>query len=621
MTIKRISLGFVITFALIAQSMPASVAALTIMRFAPSVSATLDQGQITLTPPLSNSPAKFRVEVADPTIARVDGLVVTLLAVGNTVITYIQDAVPGFTADSRTSRIYIRPGVPKLGVWAERSVPMSANTFTLTPPSSPSNGSWGYSSPDKDVLTINGNVVTIVDGGEATITATQFATSSWLRATTTTKVTITAPFPVVSSIPNISLSVNGISSFELKNPTSTSTAPWVYTSSNPSIVSVTGNKFVAIAPGSVTVTARQARMGIYRSYTTTFKVDVLAIDPVITNTTFASSTINLTGSSVDFSRLAPQSESPGTWEVTSSDPSIVRINSVSAANLISATALKVGEVTLTARQRASGTFAESAPVAIKITVRGTPVASKLADIERVAGDPAITLKAPESASDGLWSFTSSNPAVATVAGNTLTFTGAGEAVITATQAATVLWNAATTSFEVRVGGITPTVGAANALSVDVGEVLDSAGLPTSNSAGKWIFTSENPAIANVVNGAVVGVAVGTTKISLYQEPAGKYGRSNMTSFVLTVTPAPPKPVVVVKPPVVIKPAIPRVAAGASLSGRTITVVAQNARAADVEVTINKVAAKLGLNTVKAGTRVVVVKHLGKTIYTRTFKVK
>jgi hypothetical protein len=172
-----------------------------------------------------------------------------------------------------------------------------------------------------------------------------------------------------------------------------------------------------------------------------------------------------------------------------------------------------------------------------------------------------------------------------------------------------------------VGGITPTVGAANALSVDVGEILDSAGLPTSNSAGKWIFTSENPAIANIVNGAVVGVAVGSTKINLYQEPAGKYGRSNLTSFELTVTPAPPKPAVVVKPPVVVKPALPRVVAGASLSGRTITVVAQNARAADVKVTINKVAAKLGLNTVKAGTRVVVVQHLGKTIYSRTFKVK
>jgi hypothetical protein len=614
MNIKRYSIGFMMTLALIAQSVPA-YAATTIMRFAPSVTTTLDQGQITLTPPASNSPAKFRVEVADPTIARVNGLVVTLLAVGNTAITYFQDAVPGFTADSRSSRIYIRPGVPKLGVWPERSVAMSANTFTLTPPTSQSNGGWVFSSPDTEVLRISGNVATIVDGGEAIVTATQSRTASWLAATVSTKITITAPFPSVSSIPNISLSVNGISSFELKNPTSTSTAPWVFTSSNPSVVSVTGNKFVAVAPGSVTVTARQARTAVFRSFSTTFKIDVLAITPAITNTTFASSTINLTAGSIDFSRLAPQSDSPGAWEITSSDPTIVRINSVSAANIISATALKVGEVTLTARQQASGTFAESAPVAIKITVRGNPVVGKLANIERVAGDPAITLKAPDSTSDGVWSYTSSNSDVASIAGSTLTFTGAGNAVITATQATTTLWNAASTSFEVRVGGITPTLGAANPLSVDVGEVLDSAGLPTSNSAGKWVFSSENPAIANVVDGKLVGVAVGSTKINLYQEPAGRYGRSNLISFDLTVTPAPVKPVEVAKP------AIPRVAAGASLSGRTLTVIVQNARAADVKVTINNLPAKLGLNTVKAGTRTVVVQYLGKTIYARTFTVK
>jgi hypothetical protein len=41
----------------------------------------------------------------------------------------------------------------------------------------------------------------------------------------------------------------------------------------------------------------------------------------------------------------------------------------------------------------------------------------------------------------------------------------------------------------------------------------------------------------------------------------------------------------------------------------------------VVVTINKAKAKIGLNTVKAGTRVVVVQHQGKTIYTKKFKVK
>ena len=615
MNIKRFSLGSVLTLALILQSMPASFAALTIIRFAPAVTSTLDQGQITLTPPLSNSPAKFRVEISDTSVAKVDGLVVTLLDVGDTVITYFQDAVPGFTADSRTSRIYIRPGVPKLGVWPERSVAMSANSFTLVPPTSQSNGSWDYSSSDKDVLTIVGNVATIVDGGEATITAMQFPTSRWLKATISTKVTITAPSPVVSSIPDISLSINGVSSFELKTPTSTSAGSWLFTSSDPRVVSVTGNKFVAVAPGSVVVTAKQARRGVFRSYTTTFKVDVLATNPVITNTAFNPTTINLISSSSDFSLFTPLSNSSGLWEVTSSDTTIVRINSISPTNQIMATALKAGEVTLTARQSAIGTFAESKPISIKITVRGTPVVGKLANVESVAGDPAVTLKTPESSSDGLWSFTSSNPGVATVTGNTLTLTGAGTAIVTAMQAATAIWNATSTSFEVRVNGITPTLGVANPLSVVVGAVLDSAGLPTSNSAGKWIFTSENSAIANIVNGAVVGVAVGTTKINLYQEPAGKYGRSNLISLDLTVKPTPPKPVVEVKP------VLPRVSAGASLSGRTITVVVKNARTADVKVTINKVAAKLGLNTVKAGARTVVVQHLGKTIYARTFKVK
>ena len=631
MKLKAISLGFVLTFALTAQSLPASAATLTIMRFAPSVTTTLDQGTITLTPPPSNSPARFRVEVANPAIARADGLVLTLLAVGNTAITYIQDAVPGFTADSRPSRIYIRPGVPRLGVWAERSVAMSANTFTLTPPTSQSNGSWSYSSSNPEVLTIAGNVATIIDGGEATVTATQFATSSWLGARTSTRITITAQTPVVSTIPNISLSVNGVSSFELRNPTSTSTGPWLYTSSNPGVVSVSGNRFVAVAPGSVTVTARQGRMGAFRSFTTTFKVDVVAVNPTITNSGFVATTVNLTGASSDFSLFTPLSESPGVWELTSSDPTVVRVNSISSINQIALTALKVGVITLTARQRASGTFAESAPVSVTVTVRGAPTVVKLPDIERVAGDPALTLVAPQSASNGAWSFISSNPAVATVNGNILTFTGAGSAVITATQAATALWAAASSSFEVRVGGVTPTLGAANPLSVDVGKSLDPAGLPTSNSPGKWIFTSENSAVARVVNGSVVGVAVGSTKISLYQEPAGRYGRSNMLTFTLTVTaasggtpaapPAPTTPPAAGAQPGVTNPAVPRAVAGASLSGRTLTVIVRNAREADIKVTINNVKAKLGVNTVARGARTVVVKHLDRVIYTRKFQVR
>ena len=136
MNIKRISIISMTALALIAQAVPATAAtATTLIRFVPSISATLDQGVVTLTPPESNSPAKFRLEITNPAIAKADGLKVTLLGVGNTEIFYVQDAVAGYTEGKRRSSIYIRPGTPKLGVWADQSVAMTSNTFTLTPPS------------------------------------------------------------------------------------------------------------------------------------------------------------------------------------------------------------------------------------------------------------------------------------------------------------------------------------------------------------------------------------------------------------------------------------------------------------------------------------------------------
>lgn len=622
MNIKRISVVSVISLALLAQVLPASAATVTtLIRYIPSVSATLDQSTITLVPPVSNSPAKFRIEIANPAIAKADGLVVTILAVGSTELTYVQDAVAGYTAARRPSHIYVRPGTPKVGPWADQSVAMTAGTFTVTPPVSTSNGSWTYVSSDPSVVSISGTTATINDGGEVTITASQGATSSWLAASASKKVTITALTPTVTTIPNVSLSVNGISNFELKNPTSNSAGTWTYTSSNPGVIAVVGNKFTAVAPGSVTITAKQARSGAYRSYTTTFKIDVVAISAGITTGGFIDTNVNLGAGEKPFSLYTPMSESPGAWEVTSSDPAVVRVNNISATNEIAMTALKAGSVTLTAVQRATGTYAQSAPFKVTVTVKGTPIVTAPALIERVAGDPAVTLKAPASPSDGAWSYTSSNPAVASVVGNVMTIGNAGSATIVATQAATATWNSVSTTFEVRVAGITPTLSVANEVTVAVGAKLPATALPLSNSSGKWVITTDDSAIVNIVNGEVVGVSVGSARIYAYQEPSGRYGRSSTVAINVQVTAAAtPKPTATPKP-VVTTPATSKPTAGASLSGRTITVTAKNVSASKVAVSINGVIAKLGANTVKPGSRIVKVFYAGKTIYSKTFLVK
>lgn len=69
-----------------------------------------------------------------------------------------------------------------------------------------------------------------------------------------------------------------------------------------------------------------------------------------------------------------------------------------------------------------------------------PALSAFPDLNKVEGDPPFTLTAPTSKGPGAFSYTSSNAAVATVAGNTVTITGAGATTITAKQAAVGSYN-------------------------------------------------------------------------------------------------------------------------------------------------------------------------------------
>jgi hypothetical protein len=65
---------------------------------------------------------------------------------------------------------------------------------------------------------------------------------------------------------------------------------------------------------------------------------------------------------------------------------------------------------------------------------GNPTLGSFPDINKVEGDPPFALTAPTSPSPGEFTYTSSNPAVATISGNTVTITGVGTSTITANQA-------------------------------------------------------------------------------------------------------------------------------------------------------------------------------------------
>jgi hypothetical protein len=597
-----------------------AVGAVTIIATPTATTVSLTQKTITLTPPATNSPGAWSIEIDNPKIATANGLTLTLLSAGTSIIRYAQAASGAYNAASRSSRLTVTPGIPTLGEFKNQSVALSVGSFTLTAPTSTSDGAWSFQSLDQSIATVSGNKVTLLDGGEVSIRATQSPTLNWLTTTATMKLTVTAPSPTVGTFSDITLSIDSVSKVELILPASNSKGAWTLTSADPSVASVSGLTVTALKSGTTKISAKQAPSGGYRSIIVTLNVTILAVDPVVTASGFLDRSVEIIpGTPQQISLAAPVSNSPGVWTFTSSDVAIASINGNSL------TALKPGKVTVTAVQGPALKFGASKPFTISVFVKGRQSLTAPVNVEKLAGDPDFAIAFPTSQSTGKWSATSSDPTIASINGTAIKLGNAGTATITLSQEATDSWVSSSTTFSVRVIGVTPTLGAFAPFEVSVGEKLTTPKSPLSNSAGKWIYSSSDPKIVAVVDNVITGVAVGTATISAYQQPAGKYGQSNTLQATVTVKAAAvvaPTPTPKPSPSATATPATPvAVKASASLSKRVISIYVANAGAAPIVAMIDSKVVKVGKNTVKPGKRTVRVYSGGKLILSRTFAVK
>jgi hypothetical protein len=270
-------------------------------------------------------------------------------------------------------------------------------------------------------------------------------------------------------------------------------------------------------------------------------------------------------------------------------------------------------------------FGSSKPLTISVFVKGRQSLTAPVSVEKLAGDPDVAIAYPTSQSTGKWSATSSDPTIAAVNGNAIKLGNAGTAIITLTQEATDSWIASSTTFSVRVIGVTPTLGAFVPFEISAGEKLTTPKAPLSNSAGKWIYSSSDPKVVAVIDNVITGVAVGTATISAYQQPAGKYGQSNTLQATVTVkagavvAPTPtPKP----SPSASANPATPvAVKASAFLKKRVVSIYVGNVGTAPIIAMIDSRVVKIGKNTVKPGKRTVRVYSGGKLILSKSFTVK
>jgi len=193
----------------------------------------------------------------------------------------------------------------------------------------------------------------------------------------------------------------------------------------------------------------------------------------------------------------------------------------------------IGTYSITARATDGVTTADQT---YTLSVYGPATIGAFPDITKYVNDAAFDLTDPSSNSNGAFTYTSSNTAVATISGSTVTLVGPGTATITATQAADGLYLQTTKTLTLTVNKILPTIQTWASITKEPCEAPFALTAPTSNNTGAFTYSSSNTAVATISGSTVTIVGPGTATITANQAADANYS-AGTTTTTLTVASA------------------------------------------------------------------------------------
>ena len=484
--------------------------------------------------------------------------VVTVLSAGTTTITASQVGNDLYEPGSISATLSVVRSTPVFGQFVLPSKTYGDASFSLASPSSTSNGIFTFTSSNTSVATISTNgQVTIVGAGSSVITATQAQTNRYFSAYTVATLTVAKATPVYGAF-SFTDQVVGASAFGVSTPTSTSSGAFTYSSSNTSVATISTNGSITIvAPGTTIITATQAATSNHATSSVSAPFTVLKPTPTIGAFNVFSSSASQglrgiryvgyfadnvnwfatatphgdTNSMSDFTYFTSNSDyyswqwtgsfvapSSGTYSfcTNSDDASYLWVGSVASSGFTTSNAV-VNNGGLHGMRSICGNISlvggTSYPVRLQFGENGggdavtmsysinggsaifNGTGNYFSQQPTRVGDANYTIAAPSSTSNGAFTFTSSNPSIATV--NSITgevaVLSAGTTTITATQAATSTYGSTSVSQILTIGkGIQATLSAVPATcavggSCSVGDIGPGGG--TVVYAASTTFTS------------------------------------------------------------------------------------------------------------------------------------
>jgi uncharacterized protein YjdB len=378
--------------------------------------------------------------------------------------------------------------------------------FTLSATGGGSENAVTFVSGNTAVATISGNTVTIVGPGKAKITASQAGNSSWNAAPDVVQTLTVNAIATVLTLDAISKTF-GDGDFTVA-ATSNSGGTIVYTSSNTSVATISGNTVTIVGAGTSAITAAQAESGNYNASQTTA---TLTVKNATGNLML--SDINKTFGDADFT-LEASSSSQGALTYSSSNTSVATVSG-STVTIVGA-----GTSTITASQAGSGNYGSettSAKLSVAMAAQTLTLdVATSASLGAVSGSNTLTIKTTSSLSLPVTVTISTGASTAT---GTLTATEnageytlsnvnhAGHIVFNATQAGSANQNEASLSKSLEVTMATQEITFEALTGKTYGDVPFTVSATGGASGHAVTFTSSDPAVATCsgTNGATVTI--------------------------------------------------------------------------------------------------------------------
>ncbi|MHA3789450.1 YDG domain-containing protein [Flavobacterium hauense] len=205
-----------------------------------------------------------------------------------------------------------------------------------------------------------------------------------------------------------------------------------YVSSNPAVATITGNVVTIVGIGTADITASQAGNSNYNPASdVTRQLTVTKANQTIANF----NTMSKVYGDADFTLTATGGASGQPVTYTSSNTNVATVIGDTV------TIVGAGTSTITASQDGDANYNATSLGRILTVAKATQTIT-FTSLTKIYGDADFSLTATGGASAEPVTYTSSNPAVATVSGNTVTITGTGTTNITASQAGDANYNAA-----------------------------------------------------------------------------------------------------------------------------------------------------------------------------------